>query len=380
MSELVLTSITKQFKGVEVLSEINMHIKNGEFICLLGPSGSGKSTILRIIGGFEHANAGSLVLNGEEIQHLPPNKRNFGFVFQDYALFPHMSAEKNVAYGLKMRKVAPLVLKERVVSAMKQVGLTGFEKRLPQQLSGGQRQRVAIARVIALQPSLLLYDEPLSNLDAKLRRQIRIEMKALQRELGITTIMVTHDQEEAITLGDRIAVLQNGVIQQFAAPMELYKSPANLFVAGFIGDPPINFMQVTSTATKSSTIAIGNYQYDVKKAGNRVDLPTEMVLGVRPEDVVLSKKEGIKGKVKTVEQLGAHSLAYVDIDHSISGNSICCVIGNEVEPQIGEQVFITFNYNNCLLFDRQTTMLLNDVKIEEGISFSQQLPLKEVTA
>lgn len=379
MSELHLSSITKQFKGVEVLSDINMHIKDGEFICLLGPSGSGKSTILRIIGGFEFANAGSLKLNGEEIQHLPPNKRNFGFVFQDYALFPHMNVEKNVAYGLKMRKVAPPLIKERVANALKQVGLTGFEKRLPQQLSGGQRQRVAIARVIALQPALLLYDEPLSNLDAKLRRQIRIEMKALQRELGITTIMVTHDQEEAITLGDRIAVLQNGVIQQFGPPMELYNRPANLFVAGFIGDPPINFFQAARASSNQAQLSIGSHNYRTVKTSESIELPEKLVIGVRPEDVVLSKRSGIKGKVKIVEQLGAHSLAYVDIDPSISETSICCVVDNINEPKIGEEVFISFIYNKCLVFNQQTTKLLHEVEIEEEIK-STRVTSIEVTA
>lgn len=361
MSELQLTSITKQFKGVEVLSDINMHIEDGEFICLLGPSGSGKSTILRIIGGFEYANAGSLKLNGNEIQQLPPNKRNFGFVFQDYALFPHMSVEKNVAYGLKMRKTAAPIIKERVASALEQVGLTGFEKRLPQQLSGGQRQRVAIARVIALQPSLLLYDEPLSNLDAKLRRQIRIEMKSLQRELGITTIMVTHDQEEAITLGDRIAVLQHGVIQQFGPPMELYNSPANLFVAGFLGDPPINFFQGSG---KKGEVTIGNQSYTTNKRD--AQLPADLVIGVRPEDIVLSTKAGIKGKVKLIEQLGAHCLAYIDIDKQISEHSICAVIENSLATKVGDQLYVSFNFNKCLLFDQSTTKLMKELKLEEG--------------
>lgn len=360
MSELRLQSISKQFKGVEVLSDISMQVNDGEFICLLGPSGSGKSTILRIVGGFEYADTGSLLLDGSEIQELPPNKRNFGFVFQDYALFPHMTVEANIAFGLKTRKMEASVIKERIQEALRIVGLTGLEKRYPAQLSGGQRQRVAIARVVALRPSLLLFDEPLSNLDAKLRRQIRIEMKTLQRELGITTIMVTHDQEEAMTLGDRIAVLQNGVIQQFGAPMELYNSPANTFVAGFLGDPPINFIHAKFETEGGRTgVRFGS---EFRGLTGNVHLSGDAVIGIRPEDLEISQTEGIVGEVKLVEQLGAYVLLYVNI--AVSSSPICCLVQNHIAPRVGEQIRVRMNPDKTLIFDGRTTKLLEGVRLQ----------------
>ncbi|WP_309120737.1 ABC transporter ATP-binding protein [Paenibacillus sp.] len=364
MSELTLESVTKQFRGVEVLSDIRMDVKDGEFICLLGPSGSGKSTILRIVGGFEHADSGSVRLDGRDIQELPPNKRNFGFVFQDYALFPHMTVEGNIAFGLKTRKLPSDVVKDRIRSALKLVGLTGLEKRYPAQLSGGQRQRVAIARVVALQPSLLLFDEPLSNLDAKLRRQIRIEMKTLQQELGITTIMVTHDQEEAVTLGDRIAVLQNGVIQQYGAPLELYNAPANAFVAGFLGDPPINFLNAAiETEDGRPGVRLGEeFRALTSERMPASTLPKEAVVGIRPEDIRLSVTEGVPGVVKIVERLGAYVLTYVAV--AFSETPLCCLAPNEVAPQVGQRVRLRFDPDKTLVFDARTTKLLPGVRLE----------------
>ncbi len=364
MSELTLTSVTKQFRGVEVLSDIHMDVKDGEFICLLGPSGSGKSTILRIVGGFEHADSGAVRLDGKDIQELPPNKRNFGFVFQDYALFPHMTVESNIAFGLKTRKLPSDVVRDRIGSALKLVGLTGLEKRYPAQLSGGQRQRVAIARVVALQPSLLLFDEPLSNLDAKLRRQIRIEMKTLQQELGITTIMVTHDQEEAVTLGDRIAVLQHGVIQQYGAPMELYNAPANAFVAGFLGDPPINFVNAAVEAREGTYgVRLGEeFRPLTRQGAPATSLPKEAIVGVRPEDIRLSDTEGVPGVVKLVEQLGAYVLSYVAVD--FMETPLCCLAQNHIAPRVGERVRLRFDPDKTLVFDARTTKLLPGARLE----------------
>ena len=225
----------------QVLKDISLTVEPGEFFALLGPSGSGKSTLLRLIAGFNFAQGGQLTVDGNDITRVPPWQRNIGMVFQNYALWPHMTVEKNVAFGLEERKLPRAEITRKVQDVLALVGLTDYAQRRPNQLSGGQQQRVALARTLAIEPKLLLLDEPLSNLDAKLRVQMRQELKSLQRRLGITTIFVTHDQEEALTTCDRIAVMDQGVIQQIGTPMELYDTPANRFVANFVGT--INFIE-----------------------------------------------------------------------------------------------------------------------------------------
>ncbi len=227
--------------ATQVLKDISLSIEPGELFALLGPSGSGKSTLLRLIAGFNFAQAGQITVDGSDITRVPPWQRNIGMVFQNYALWPHMTVEKNVAFGLEERKLPRAEITRKVQDVLALVGLADFAKRRPNQLSGGQQQRVALARTLAVEPKLLLLDEPLSNLDAKLRVQMRQELKSLQRRLGITTIFVTHDQEEALTTCDRIAVMDQGVIQQIGTPIELFDSPANRFVANFVGT--INFIE-----------------------------------------------------------------------------------------------------------------------------------------
>ncbi|MEP7155344.1 MAG: ABC transporter ATP-binding protein, partial [Betaproteobacteria bacterium] len=227
--------IALAYGATQVLKGISLHIQPGEFFALLGPSGSGKSTLLRLIAGFNFAQSGQLLVEGQDITKIAPWQRNIGMVFQNYALWPHMTVEKNVAFGLEERKLPREQIKTKVAEALNLVGLAEYANRHPNQLSGGQQQRVALARTLAIEPGVLLLDEPLSNLDAKLRVQMRQELKALQRRLGITTIFVTHDQEEALTTCDRVAVMDQGVIQQIGTPMELYDQPANRFVANFVG-------------------------------------------------------------------------------------------------------------------------------------------------
>ena len=227
--------------ATQVLKDISLTIEPGEFFALLGPSGSGKSTLLRLIAGFNFAQAGQITVDGSDITRIPPWQRNIGMVFQNYALWPHMTVEQNVAFGLEERKLPRAEITRKVQDVLALVGLADFAKRRPNQLSGGQQQRVALARTLAVEPKLLLLDEPLSNLDAKLRVQMRQELKSLQRRLGITTIFVTHDQEEALTTCDRIAVMDQGVIQQIGTPIELFDAPANRFVANFVGT--INFIE-----------------------------------------------------------------------------------------------------------------------------------------
>src|SRR5262245_9044803 len=235
MARLELQHLTKRYENFTAVREVNLDVAEGEFLVLLGPSGCGKTTTLRMVAGFITPTAGMIRLGGKDITVLPPWKRNTGLVFQSYALFPHMSVAQNVAFGLDMRKVPKPEIETRVKEALKLVRLEGLSERLPRQLSGGQQQRVALARALAIRPDLLLLDEPLSNLDAKLREQVRIEIKELQRKLGITTVMVTHDQEEALTVADRLVVMSEGSVRQIGTQRDLYERPADRFVAGFVG-------------------------------------------------------------------------------------------------------------------------------------------------
>ncbi|MBX9810426.1 MAG: ABC transporter ATP-binding protein [Burkholderiales bacterium] len=230
-----IRNVSLAYGATPVLRDISVSIAPGEFFALLGPSGSGKSTLLRLIAGFNQAQSGTIIIGGEDITRVPPWQRNIGMVFQNYALWPHMTVNGNVAFGLVERRLPREVIREKVAAALELVGLRDYGERRPGQLSGGQQQRVALARTIAIEPKVLLLDEPLSNLDAKLRVHMRTELLALQRKLGITTIFVTHDQEEALSISDRVAVLDGGVIQQIGTPMELYDHPANRFIANFVG-------------------------------------------------------------------------------------------------------------------------------------------------
>ena len=228
-------NVSLSYGTTEVLHEVSVTVEPGEFFALLGPSGSGKSTLLRLIAGFNQAQSGQVLIGGEDLSRVPPWKRDIGMVFQNYALWPHMTVAQNVAFGLEERRLPKETIRAKVGAALEMVGLSDFASRRPGQLSGGQQQRVALARTIAIEPKVLLLDEPLSNLDAKLRVHMRAELLALQRKLGITTIFVTHDQEEALSISDRVAVLDRGVIQQIGTPMELYDHPANRFIADFVG-------------------------------------------------------------------------------------------------------------------------------------------------
>ena len=266
--------IALAYGNTPVLNDINLCIEPGEFFALLGPSGSGKSTLLRLIAGFNVAQAGQLLVDGKDLTKIPPWERNIGMVFQNYALWPHMTVERNVAFGLEERRLPRDQIDERVRAALELVGLTGYAKRRPNQLSGGQQQRVALARTLAIEPRVLLLDEPLSNLDARLRVQMRQELKSLQRRLGITTIFVTHDQEEALTTCDRIAVLDQGVIQQIGTPVQLYDQPVNRFVANFVGT--INLFEGEIFAIDGEA----SHQFVSPQLGG-VPLPVDVMVTIR---------------------------------------------------------------------------------------------------
>lgn len=284
MAHLLIRNLHKVYGGkVEVLRDVNVEAEKGEFVVLVGPSGCGKSTLLRMIAGLEDITAGEIYIDGKLINSLPPAERDIAMVFQDYALYPHMSVRENLAFGLRIRKLSESDIQSRITEASRMLNIDALLERRPAQLSGGQRQRVAIGRAIVRHPSMFLFDEPLSNLDAKLRAQTRIEIAALQRKLGTTAVYVTHDQVEAMTLGHRIVVLNKGKVQQCGAPLDLYNNPVNTFVAGFIGNPSMNFFR--------GKLEIGEGKKVFRAEGLEIDFskaPTpasscDCILGVRPE-------------------------------------------------------------------------------------------------
>ncbi|OQB24055.1 MAG: Spermidine/putrescine import ATP-binding protein PotA [Firmicutes bacterium ADurb.Bin182] len=353
---LELKNISKSYKQHRVLDDVNLTVNDGEMVALLGPSGSGKTTILRLIAGFLENDSGAILVDGVDIASIPSYKRNIGVVFQDYALFPHMTVEQNVAFGLKMHKVGSAEIKERLDAALRLVGLEDYKSRYPSQLSGGQQQRVAIARVVAIRAKVMLLDEPLSNLDAKLRRQVRVELRELQQKLDITTLIVTHDQEEAMTMGDRIAILNDGYIQQIGDGMQLYKKPVNRFVAGFLGTPSINFLPLTVAPgiARLSKIDIGLSELE---SGLGITLePNEYELGVRPEDFSIVPDSPIKSKVKLVERLGAETLVYFEID-----NRVCCCRANMGNiPTQDDEISLSIDYTSTPVFDSKSGICLNN--------------------
>lgn len=317
---LVIQNVSKSFGSNRVLSDVNLRIAEGEFIVLLGPSGCGKTTLLRCISGLLSPNTGNIVLRGKDITHLATNKRDMGIVFQSYALFPHMTVKENVAFGLTMRKTPKDEISRKVKEGLKRVHLEGYESRKITQMSGGQQQRVALARALVLNPSLLLMDEPLSNLDAKLRASVRVEIAQIQRQLGVTTIMVTHDQVEAMTMADRIVLLNDGVIQQDGKPVDIYERPSNQFVAGFVGSPSINFISVKKYGEKIAfpelqvEIGIDEFRSMLKDADSIRSLPDgDYILGVRPEHLRLEQGTGTtlgSTQIQYVERLGAETLLH----------------------------------------------------------------------
>ncbi|WP_309085156.1 ABC transporter ATP-binding protein [Chelativorans sp.] len=294
MGSLTLQNIRKSFGATEVLKGIDLSVEDGEFVIFVGPSGCGKSTLLRVIAGLEDATSGHVLIEGQPVDHVPPAKRGIAMVFQSYALYPHLNVRDNMGLGLKQAGRPREEIRERVAAASHMLGLDDYLERRPAELSGGQRQRVAIGRAIVRNPKLFLFDEPLSNLDAALRVNTRLELARLHRDLTATMIYVTHDQVEAMTLGDRIVILNAGRIEQVGTPMELYNRPANLFVAGFIGSPKMNFVEA-----------------------ERLGQNGAKTLGVRPEHITVDPQSGDwKGSVIHVEHLGADTILYLDTEQA----------------------------------------------------------------
>ena len=315
MADVILKGIRKSFGATEVLHGIDLEVRDGEFVVFVGPSGCGKSTLLRIIAGLERITAGELFIGGRSVNDVPPAERKIAMVFQSYALYPHMSVYRNMAFGLKFAKIGKAEVDRRVRHAAEILRLTPLLDRKPAALSGGQRQRVAIGRAIVREPSVFLFDEPLSNLDAALRINTRVEIAKLHRELSATTIYVTHDQIEAMTLANKIVVLNQGRVEQVGSPLDLYHRPANLFVAGFIGSPQMNFIAAKVEATHSGSVILSVDGNEVALHGPPLPLGEQetVTLGIRPEHMTEGGDGAVKveGEVEAVEHLGEATLVYL---------------------------------------------------------------------
>ena len=305
---LELVNISKSFDGELILDEMNLSVERNEFVTLLGPSGCGKTTTLRIIGGFQHQDAGEVFLDGKEISDVKPEKRELNTVFQKYALFPHMTIAENIAFGLKIKGKSRDYINDKIKYALKLVNLEGYENRKPKSLSGGQQQRIAIARAIVNEPKLLLLDEPLGALDLKLRQDMQYELIRLKNELGITFIYVTHDQEEALTMSDKIVVMNKGYIQQIGSPQDIYNEPENAFVADFIGDANL----LSGTMLRDKMVEINGVKFECVDTGFGTNKPVDVV--IRPEDVVLSQEGNgiLDGVVTSILFKGVHYEITVD--------------------------------------------------------------------
>jgi len=317
MADLVLQNIGKSFGNVPVLKDISLHVKEGEFTVLLGPSGCGKSTILRIIAGLDDPTNGSVIIDGTTVNHYPPGDRDIAMVFQQYALYPHLTVRKNLAFALTIRKMPQPTIHARIRETADLLEIHDLLDRFPKELSGGQRQRVAMGRAIVRKPKLFLFDEPLSNLDARLRTSLRVELKRLHQRLGVTIMYVTHDQVEAMTLGQKIVVLKQGSIQQVGSPEQVYHHPKNLFVAGFIGNPSMNLFQGTLLKkndvpyfqTSQEFLQLPSYPFPS-------DI-SDIQIGIRPEDILLEPSKvptsTLSGVVDVIENLGSDLLIYANV-------------------------------------------------------------------
>jgi len=352
MASLSLKSVSKVLNGNPIIQNFSIDIHDGEFIVVVGPSGCGKSTLLRIIAGLEEVTQGEIRINNQISNHMSPKDRNVAMVFQNYALYPHMNVYNNIAYGLRMRKFAKQDIKQRVQKTAEMLQLDKLLDRQPRELSGGQRQRVAMGRAIIREPDLFLFDEPLSNLDAKLRVQMRLEIKKLQQNLNITSIYVTHDQVEAMTLADRIIVLNHGVIEQVGSPLEIYDKPASVFVASFIGSMSMNFLYGTVNKDKS-TITVDNMQINMLSPYPDLTENQSVIVGIRPEHISLDAQgqEKMILKISQIETLGTDTLIYGYINNP--AEILTVRVAGSIKPKIGESINIYFSPQHIHLFDAE---------------------------
>jgi multiple sugar transport system ATP-binding protein len=363
MVEVVLDSVSKFFGDVKAVDGVSLKVLDKEFLTLLGPSGCGKTTTLRLIAGLEELSGGDVYIGDRKVNDLAPRDRNIAMVFQSYALYPHMSVFDNMAFPLKVRKVAKSELDKRVRESAELLGISELLKRKPKELSGGQRQRVALGRAIVRNPDVFLMDEPLSNLDAKMRVYMRAELKRLQKKLGTTLIYVTHDQVEAMTMSDRVAIMNDGKLQQLDIPGTVYSQPNNVWVAGFIGSPAMNFFDCTFRTRDGGglldagefSIEVGNDVADIVRKNTS---GPEVILGIRPEDVSVTKKRepgSIEASVYVVEPIGDS----VIVDANVGKNLLKARAGASFVAEIEEKVYLTFNQSKIHVFDKkQQTAIL----------------------
>jgi multiple sugar transport system ATP-binding protein len=343
-----IRGVRKSFGSTEVIHSVDLHVDDGAFVVLVGPSGCGKSTLLRMIAGLEDITAGEIAIGGRVVNEVPPKDRDIAMVFQSYALYPHMKVFDNMAFALKLARTHPKTIRERVSNAARILGLTELLDRYPRQLSGGQRQRVAMGRAIVRAPQVFLFDEPLSNLDAKLRVQMRTEIKELQRRLGTTSVYVTHDQIEAMTMADEIVVMHDGRVEQIGKPLELYDRPANLFVAGFIGSPAMNFIRGTYRKDGASAHVVLPTGARLPAALTGAADGTDVVVGVRPEHLaIVQGAEGLVGEVAVVEPTGADT----HVVFRAGGEELLAVFRERHAFQPGERITIRPDPAHAHLFE-----------------------------
>jgi multiple sugar transport system ATP-binding protein len=359
MSTVLFDHATRVYPGstVAAVDHLDLRIDDGEFLVLVGPSGCGKSTSLRMLAGLEEVDDGKIFINDKDVTDAAPRDRDIAMVFQNYALYPHMTVAENMGFALKIAKVKKDERAKRVLEAAKLLDLEPYLDRKPKALSGGQRQRVAMGRAIVRDPQVFLMDEPLSNLDAKLRVQTRSQISSLTRRLGVTTLYVTHDQTEALTMGDRIAVLKDGVLQQIGKPRELYTTPVNAFVASFIGSPAMNVM---STEVVDGGVKFGSSVVPVDRAALTGAGP-EVLIGVRPEDIAVSTEagEGIALEVDLVEELGADGYLYGKFDHDGVPSEMVVRVSGADHPNAGATVTVTPKPQHVHIFNKDSGLRLN---------------------
>lgn len=363
MAQVIYDQVTKRFDGVIAVNDLTLEVKDGEFLVLVGPSGCGKTTALRCLAGLEEVTSGDIIIGDRVVTHVPPKDRDIAMVFQNYALYPHMTVYENMAFGLKLRKVPKQEIDRRVKEVAEMLGIQDLLNRKPRQLSGGQRQRVALGRAIVREPQVFLMDEPLSNLDAKLRVQTRSELIKLQRRLGVTTIYVTHDQVEAMTMGHRIAVMNQGVLQQLDTPENLYDHPANLFVATFIGSPAMNIFPARVVVGDGTVrLVAGDVTLEAApEQRNRLAEYSgrEVLVGIRPEDLIVqpgqvSVDRQLRLPVEIVEPLGSETLVHL----RGPAGTIIAKADPHVHFSVGELAAVTLKVEHLHAFDPQTELAL----------------------
>ncbi|MFJ4064953.1 ABC transporter ATP-binding protein [Pseudomonas sp. NPDC089996] len=358
MATLELRNVNKTYgSGLpDTLKDIQLSIKDGEFLILVGPSGCGKSTLMNCIAGLENITGGAILIDDQDVSGMSPKDRDIAMVFQSYALYPTMSVRGNIEFGLKIRKMPQAAIDEEVARVAKLLQIEHLLARKPAQLSGGQQQRVAMGRALARRPKIYLFDEPLSNLDAKLRVEMRTEMKLMHQRLKTTTVYVTHDQIEAMTLGDKVAVMKDGIIQQFGTPQQIYNDPANQFVASFIGSPPMNFIPVRLARQDGRLLAVldsGQARCELPLGPASDDLDgREIILGIRPEQIALGASEGnglpgIRAEVQVTEPTGPDLLVFVTLNQT----KVCCRLAPDIACRVGDTLNLQFDPARVLLFD-----------------------------